>query len=286
MDKFGISGAILSVSSPGTAFGDLSKARSMARQVNEYTAKIVSQYPERFGFFAFLPMPDLDASIEEARYALDVLKADGVVLLGNARGKYFSEPEFHPLLKELNSRKTVIFVHPNYLPGPQVPGLPPFVADFLLDTVRAATLYVTTGAAAEYKDLELILAHAGAFIPYVASRIGMAATAIGGGGLAQAGVSDASIEPLKRFYVDTALSTSPYAFPSLLTFTDPSHITFGSDFPFAPDAVGAYFAGELDKQFSNDTAALAQINSGTAAELFPRFSKQCMAGAAMGRDEL
>ncbi len=66
---------------------------------------------------------------------------------------------------------------------------------------------VTTGAAAEYKDLKLILAHAGAFIPYVASRIGMAATAIGGGGLAQAGVSDASIEPLKRFYVDTALSS-------------------------------------------------------------------------------
>jgi len=36
----------------------------------------------------------------------------------------------------------VIFVHPNYLPGPQVPGLPPFAADFLLDTVRAATLFV------------------------------------------------------------------------------------------------------------------------------------------------
>ena len=78
-----------------------------AWQVNEYTAKIVSQYPDRFGFFAFLPMPDLSASIEEARYALDVLKADGVVLLGNARGKYFSQTEFHPLLEELNSRKTV-----------------------------------------------------------------------------------------------------------------------------------------------------------------------------------
>ena len=37
----------------------------------------------------------------------------------------------------------VIFVHPNYLPGPLVPGLPPFAADFLLDTVRAATLFVS-----------------------------------------------------------------------------------------------------------------------------------------------
>ena len=75
--------------------------------MNVYTARIVSQYPERFGFFAFLPMPDLNASIEEARFALDVLKADGVVLLGNARGRYFSEPEFHPLLAELNKRQTV-----------------------------------------------------------------------------------------------------------------------------------------------------------------------------------
>lgn len=40
----------------------------------------------------------------------------------------------------------VIFEHPNYLPGPQVPGLPPFAADFLLDTVRAATLFVCTPA--------------------------------------------------------------------------------------------------------------------------------------------
>ena len=37
----------------------------------------------------------------------------------------------------------VIFEHPNYLPGPQVPGLPPFAADFLLDTVRAATVFVS-----------------------------------------------------------------------------------------------------------------------------------------------
>ena len=76
-------------------------------QVNEYTAKVVAQYPDKFGFFAYLPMPDLDASIEEARYALDVLQADGIVLHGNARGRYFSELEFHPLLEELNKRKAV-----------------------------------------------------------------------------------------------------------------------------------------------------------------------------------
>ena len=74
--------------------------------MNEYAASVVSQNPSRFGFFAFLPMPDLDASMEEAKYALDSLKADGVVLLGNTRGRYWSEAEFHPLLDELNKRRT------------------------------------------------------------------------------------------------------------------------------------------------------------------------------------
>ncbi len=70
-------------------------------------------------------------------------------------------------------------------------------------------------------------------------------------------------------------AASPYAFLSLLAYTEPSHITFGSDYPFAPDAVGAYYSGQLDKQFLSDASALMQIKSGTAAELFPRFSKQC-----------
>jgi hypothetical protein len=71
---------------------------------------------------------DLQASIEEARYALDVLKADGVVLLGNARGRYFAEQEFHPLLAELNRRGAVLYCHPNFLSGGVQPGMPPFVA--------------------------------------------------------------------------------------------------------------------------------------------------------------
>ena len=66
---------------------------------------------------------------------------------------------------------------------------------------------MTTGAAEKYQDLDIILAHAGGFVPYVASRIGMATTAISAGGLAGADVSDSAIELLKRFYVDTALSS-------------------------------------------------------------------------------
>ncbi len=48
------------------------------------------------------------------------------------------------------------------------------------------------------------------------------------------------------FYFDTALSASPAALPSLLAFADASHITFGSDFPFALLPARKYFADNLD----------------------------------------
>ena len=66
---------------------------------------------------------------------------------------------------------------------------------------------MTTGAAGKYQDLSIILAHAGGFLPYVAARIAFAASAVRGKSLAQAGgPTDADLEVLKRFYVDTALS--------------------------------------------------------------------------------
>ena len=77
-------------------------------------------------------------------------------------------------------------------------------------------------------------------------------------------------------------AASPYMFPSLLAFTDPSHITFGTDFPNVPDAAGAYFTRELDRYFVSDATSLAQINCGTAAKLFPRFQQ----GQKAAKDEL
>ena len=40
---------------------------------------------------------------------------------------------------------------------------------------------------------------------------------------------------LKRLYYDTAMSATPHALSSLRELVDPSHILFGSDFPFLPE---------------------------------------------------
>src|SRR4051794_1535679 len=66
MDRYGIETALLSVSSPGLCFGDTAKARDMARSLNEFAAGCAIRRPRRFGFFAVLPLPDVEATLDSS----------------------------------------------------------------------------------------------------------------------------------------------------------------------------------------------------------------------------
>ena len=134
MDRHDVQTGIPSLSTPGVYFGDAVEARQWAREINEYSAEVVAARPERFGFFATLTLPDVEGALAEARYALDTLLADGIVLLANNAGRYLGDPGFEPLLEFLHHRRAVVFIHPGELPAPAVPGIPAFAADFLLDT--------------------------------------------------------------------------------------------------------------------------------------------------------
>lgn len=264
LEAAGIQTGILSVSTPGVHLGDDAEAREKAREVNEFAAALVARHPGRLGFFATLTLPDVEGAMAEAAHALDVLKADGVVLLANVRGTYLGDPAWEPLMALLHARKAVVFVHPSELPCAPVPGIPPFAADFLLDTTRAAIHYAQSGALERYPDLKIILSHAGGFLPYAAERVARICS--------PDGQNPGGIARLRRFYFDTALSSSPYALPALLAFADPTHITYGSDWPYAPKARGLHFAQMLD-EFPLTSAQREAIDRGNALRLFPRLGK-------------
>ena len=57
--------------------------RLLASLVNEFAARLARDHPERFRFFATLPLPDVDGALEEAAYAFDTLRASGVIVLAN-----------------------------------------------------------------------------------------------------------------------------------------------------------------------------------------------------------
>jgi predicted TIM-barrel fold metal-dependent hydrolase len=266
MAELGIGTAILSVSTPGTAFlANPADATALARDLNDYTAELSAAQPDRFGFFATVPLPNIDESVAEVVRSLNELHADGVVLLANNAGTYLGEEGQDPLFAALNDRSAVVFIHPAELPGPSVPGVPPFATDFLLDTTRAAYLLVSNGIRRRYPNIRFILSHAGGFVPYASYR--MAVTITGDTGRSWADVLD----DFSSFYFDTALSSSAAALPTLLAFAKPGHITFGSDYPYAPVAAGKLFAAGLETYSAIDARTRTAIERTNALTLFPRL---------------
>jgi 6-methylsalicylate decarboxylase len=246
MDRRGIATGVLSISAPGVHFGDDAEARELARAVNDEHAELVRTNPDRFGQFAVLTLPDVEGAVAEAVHALDVLGADGVVLLSNAGGVYLGDASLDPLWQVLNERAAVVFVHPTAPPGlPMLPGLPSPLLDFPFDTTRAALQMATRQVLARHPRVRVILSHAGGFVPFSEEDI---------------------VRELRSFYVDTALSATPTALPSITAFFPSDHVLYGSDFPFAPESWGVTFDRELDE------AGLDGVERANAEALLPRLS--------------
>jgi len=277
MDRLGIRASVLSVSTPGAWVGDQTLVRGLARDLNEYTAGVLADDPTRFGFFATLTLPDVDGAIAEAEYAFNELNADGVVLIANTEGRYLHDPAFRPLLQYLNAQDAAVFVHPGELPAPPVDPIPTFAADFLLDTTRAAAGLLLTGALEEFSRIRWILAHAGGFLPYISYRV-LLAMLRQEGRMAQAKAMlfretevPKRMDLLSRFWFDTALSSSPAAFPALLAVADPTRVLYGSDYPFAPArAIG--FLNTVYEEQNIDPRLRSQIDHLNAEALFPRLT--------------
>jgi 6-methylsalicylate decarboxylase len=266
MAELDVAAAALSVSTPGTTFlSAAADAAALARDVNDYSAELVAAHRDRFGFFATVPMPHVDLAVAESVRALDELGADGVVLLANNAGTYLGQDGQEDLFAALDARSAVVFIHPHELPSPTVPGISPFATDFLLDTTRAAYLLVRNGIRHRFPSIRFILSHAGGFVPYASHRMAVAITG-------EIGRSPAdSLDEFSSFYFDTALSSSAAALPTLLAFAKPGHITFGSDFPFAPVAASKLFAAGLETYAGLDASTRDAIDRTNALALFPRF---------------
>jgi predicted TIM-barrel fold metal-dependent hydrolase len=269
MDRHGIATAITSISAPGVHFGNRAAARRLARCCNEISARLVGDHPQRFGAFASLALPDVDESLEEMEYALDTLHLDGVILFSSVGERYLGDPAFDAVFDELNRRKAVVFIHPTVPPssrGLQLMG-PAALIEFPFDTTRAVFNLIYSGTLERCPDIRFILSHAGGTVPFLAWRMT-------GGALFPAlreKAPQGAMAYLKRLYYDTAISGSPNALASLRELVDPSHILYGSDFPYLPEPLIAESNRGLESYRGFDPAAQAAINRGNALALFPRL---------------
>jgi predicted TIM-barrel fold metal-dependent hydrolase len=267
MDRNGIQTAITSISSPGIYFGDTRFTTDLARRCNAFSAELVAGHPARFGGYAVLPLPDLDAALNELAHALDDLKLDGVVLLSNVGGTYVGAPEFDELYAELDRRRAVVFIHPTAPFNGQYPrmSMPPSFFEFMFDTTRAVANLVQHNTLGRYPNIRFVVAHAGGAAPYLTWKMALTARV--------SGYDGRNVIPLlQRLYYDTALSTSDSPLGLLADLAGTDHILFGSDFPFAPEFVMASCRYELDHFDAFDAEGRAMIHATNALRLFPRFT--------------
>ena len=148
MDEAGIQTSVLTLAAPQPGLNSLTPSPSpkgegsIIRQCNEATARLKREHPDRFRFCAAQPLPDVDAAIEEAHYALDVLGADGIKLATNAFGQYLGAPELDTLFSFLNERKAVVILHP-HRPEPVnrlvMQQTPLAMQEYLSETTRAVS---------------------------------------------------------------------------------------------------------------------------------------------------
>ncbi|MEU2491224.1 amidohydrolase family protein [Streptomyces sp. NPDC007883] len=236
MKRSGIDKSYLSISSPGVHFWDDGEARALAREVNEFGARVRTEDPQRFGLFASLPLPDVEGSLAEAAHALDILGADGVVVETNHHGLYLGDPRFEPLWEELDRRSAVVFVHPTSAPHADelALGRPRPMLEFLFDTARTASDLLLRGVLARRPQIRWILTHGGGVLPLLADRMELFRTRVGGGAVD----APSAVEQLGRLWYDMAGTPFPRQVPALGAAFGTERLLYGSDYCWTPiDAV-------------------------------------------------
>jgi predicted TIM-barrel fold metal-dependent hydrolase len=264
MDRLGIATSLLSISSPGVNLADEAAARDRAREVNEAGRRAVVDHPGRFGLFASLPLPDVDAAVAEIDYCCDRLEVDGFTLLTNIGGTYLGAPAFQAVFRELDRRRARLFIHPT---SPACwahtsLGRPRPMLEFFFDTTRAVVDLVLSGTIAKHPGIEFIVPHAGATLPMVADRVNVFA------GLLVVDPSVNVLRDLGRLHFDLAGFPVPRQLDALLTLTTLEHLHYGSDYPFTPEFAAA-MARERLAEVGDPPGSLLDVLRTNTERLFP-----------------
>jgi predicted TIM-barrel fold metal-dependent hydrolase len=266
LERGGGAAAVISITNPGLFLGDIGQAIRLARECNDFGARVVQDNPTRFGLFAAMPLPDVDATLREIEYAYDQLHVDGVGFMTSYEDVWLGDLAFRPVMEELERRRAVVFVHPtaaaccrglNYAVG-----VSPTSMEYGTDTTRAITGVVVNGFAHAFPSIRWIWSHGGGSLPFLAERIG--------GNRRDERMPDGFRAEVQKFYYDLAGATNRGVVASLRELVDADRIVFGTDFP--PGGTMVEYAESLRALGMFDETELRLIERENALRLLPRLS--------------
>ena len=268
MDKAGIQFSVLTMPAPQPFFGNAEASAAVCRRYNEECAALKARYPGRFLFCAALPLPDVPHALEEARYALEVLDADGIKLATNSYGQYLGDPALDTLMAYLDQQNAVIILHPHKpsaFNAQLIADVPLASYEYLAETSRSILNMIAHNVLVRYPHLKVVVPHCGSFLPNALPRFRSLLPVMVKQGIMQPVDIDAN---LSRLYYDLAGAPTDDVLDALLTITTPDHILYGSDYPYVAEPVLISGKQALQQRLASHRLNPQDIFSDNARRLF------------------
>ncbi|KIX00274.1 uncharacterized protein Z518_10413 [Rhinocladiella mackenziei CBS 650.93] len=289
-----ISKSILSITSPGTYLvpNDTDLNIKITTETNDELAAICQQHPDRFKFFASLPLPGLDESVAEIDRALDQIGAVGFTIMSNSAGVYPGDKKFKSVWDKLNERNAIVLLHPTschlcdghghaesskppsarptpaILEHSPIPGFPNPMLEFPFETTRAMVSLILSGTLQRCSNVKVIIPHAGAVIPPLIARFATFSTLMArfpGSSVVAVSIPEVKAILNRQCFFDLAGMPFPDQIGGLLgVVPNKERILFGTDFPYTPPdsllAAQKMVDGAMMALFGENTGKILMTN--------------------------
>lgn len=114
MDRHNIDKSVISLANPWLDFLEGAEAEAVAQQLNDELQQICEKSKGRLYGFATLPVRNAAASVREVRRLKQLSCIKGVILGTPGAGKGLDDKGMFDILREIESNKYTIFLHPHY----------------------------------------------------------------------------------------------------------------------------------------------------------------------------
>ncbi|KAM3422941.1 hypothetical protein BST61_g424 [Cercospora zeina] len=180
MDTHGIDISVVSIANPWLDWVDTSEAAEMARIVNDDVERMCREHEGRLYHFGTLPLSaDVKDVVAEVRRLKSLTYCRGIVMGTSGLGEGLDDSRLDPIWEAIEQQRLLVFLHPHYgLPsevfGPrngEYGHVLPLAMGFPLETTIAVTRMILSGIFDRFGDLNVLLAHSGGTLPFLAGRI-------------------------------------------------------------------------------------------------------------------
>ena len=219
---------ILSSPHPGVDRFSPDESAEMSRIINDGIAKAVRKYPKQFQGLAMLPLIDTKLALKELDRAVQDLGLKGMCMLTNVAGKMVDSDFLLPVYARAQELGVPIFIHPTTPLGARSCRSGGWRSSWDSSSIsscrRRGLAYA--GVLEKFPELNFVISHLGAGIPFLAGRI-------------DRGYNDPTCgiktkkptsEYLRDLYCDTVSFYQP-ALAMAYEFYGAGRMVLGSDFP-------------------------------------------------------